>query len=271
MEQCSHVRNQTASSEQSLAALEEISATSKAIASNVDREVEALKEMEFIVNNSTQSLLDMSGAMADINASASESSEQIEKLSVLSNDIGNILVAINGISEQTSLLALNAAIEAARAGDAGRGFAVVADEIRKLAEKTNGETSKIESLVHSVQAEVKNVKTGGDLVQSKVGQGLELTEITSEYMSNISILTQKNSRDIKEIAVSSKEQSTASNEITIAISQITESSTDIETLSVENTEIAENIQLHLSDRMKKIEKMSQLAKKLKDDLEFFKH
>ncbi len=72
-----------------------------------------------------------------------------------SEDIGEIITIITGISEQTNLLALNASIEAARAGEHGKGFAVVAEEVRKLAEASSDSTGQIGGLVKEIQDKSK--------------------------------------------------------------------------------------------------------------------
>lgn len=55
--------------------------------------------------------------MGEITESVNETNQEIDKLNDISNNIGQIIISINGVAlqEQTNLLALNAAIEAARA------------------------------------------------------------------------------------------------------------------------------------------------------------
>lgn len=50
--------------------------------------------------------------------------ENVNRLSGVAKEIGQITEMITEISEQTNLLALNATIEAARSGEAGKGFNV---------------------------------------------------------------------------------------------------------------------------------------------------
>ena len=89
-------------------------------------------------------------------------------------------------------------------------------------------------------------------------------------MLKITELTNKNNEDIYEIANSSKEQGVASQEVTQAISTIADSSTDIEALCVETTDISENIKALLEDKLLLVDKLFNLAKELKNDLDYFK-
>ena len=264
-----NVRSQTASSEQSLAALEEIAATSSNMTENIKTNVDSFQNTLKIAHESYNDIETMSLNGQDISTSVSRTNSEIEKLKNLSHDIGTIVVSINSIAEQTNLLALNAAIEAARAGEAGRGFSVVADEIRKLAEQTNRETNKIEDLINKVQTEVENVRQGSSAVNEKVTTGLKLMEISKNNISKIMDLTNKNNDDIAFISNSAQEQNTASREITTAISTITNSSTEIEVLSLNTSEIAMGIKDILIDKQEMVNELNSLANELKKDLDFF--
>jgi methyl-accepting chemotaxis protein len=265
-----NVRNQTASSEESLAALEEISASTDSVNIKVSSTNTSFKETLNMANQSANGIKKMIESMMEISESTNQTNREIDALKDFSNNIGDIIVSINSIAEQTNLLALNAAIEAARAGEAGKGFAVVADEIRKLAEQTNNETGKIENLISTIQNEVDRVKQGAEEVQEKVELGLNLSKESNENIGRIIKNNIKNSDEIGDISNSVGEQALASKEITTAISEIVNNSTTIENLSSKIYDLSNKIKISLMSNQEELNSLDELIDKLQSDLQFFK-
>lgn len=265
-----YIRNQTASTEESLAGLEEIAATSQQVTENVKNTQKSSNTINSLANESSGKITLLNKNMDEINTNVDLTKNRIGQLLTLSNSIESIVVAINSLSEQTNLLALNAAIEAARAGEAGRGFAVVAEEIRKLAEKTNAETGKIEGIVKGIQGEINKVNEANSRVEVSVVEGNKLNEVVHSSIDTIMKEIEKNNLEINNITLSAEEQSIATEEITNAIGTISESSTEIEGLSIETTEISNEVVRVISESFENIENLTKLAKELKRDLEFFK-
>lgn len=265
-----NVRNQSASTQQSLAALEQINATGVNMNDNMLKTENSFKKTLGISKESQDSMNKMADSMEEIMNSVSNNNKEIEKLKGISNDIGQIITSINSVAQQTNLLALNAAIEAARAGEAGKGFAVVAEEIRKLAEQTNKETGKIENLIQTIQYDVEKVKDSSNEVQLKVGEGVDVSRFSAENITKIIDYTNENFEEIEELLISIKEQTIASSEITSAISNITNNSSEIEELSVEAVRISNKIKDVLVRKQELIEENTKLIEGLSNDLEFFK-
>ncbi|AWR85908.1 methyl-accepting chemotaxis protein [Meiothermus taiwanensis] len=142
--------------------------------------------------------------MSDIRREMQAIAENIAALAARSAEIESITRVLEDFASQTNLLALNAAFEAAGAGAAGRRFAIVAEEIRKLAEDSARETSRVNNLVQQVQADisrvvelvregVREVETGYDTANS-AGSRLEeiarLAEQSASLAQEISGLAQ---------------------------------------------------------------------------------
>ncbi len=198
-------------------ALEEISSTVNEIGgqakANADFARQAKDFSEVNLKNAdvgSQQMKRMVTAMSDINAA----SEKISK----------IIKVIDEIAFQTNLLALNAAVEAARAGKHGKGFAVVAEEVRNLAARSaqaaRETTEVIEDSLKKASAGstiaqdtaeafgkiVEGTNSVADLVQkiaSASSEQAHSVEQASVALSQVSMVTQKNTSTAEETAASS--------------------------------------------------------------------
>lgn len=121
--------------------------------------------IDTIVNLATDTARETKSASEKVKASAGRANEEKEKMNELltemehiteiSKEIGNIITDIEDIASQTNLLALNASIEAARAGEAGKGFAVVADQIGKLAADSAQSAINTRALIDKTLVEIE--------------------------------------------------------------------------------------------------------------------
>lgn len=81
----------------------------------------------------------------------------LKELEASTNQMEDVIRVITNIARKSNLLSLNASIEAARVGEAGRAFSVVAAEMKRLAEDSAQEASKIDTLLQALQAKTKQI------------------------------------------------------------------------------------------------------------------
>ena len=151
----------------------EVEEASKSLADGATEQAGVIEELnatiDTVVNLSADTAKETQSASARVKASANKANEEKEKMNDLlmemehiteiSKEIGNIITDIEDIASQTNLLSLNASIEAARAGEAGKGFAVVADQIGKLAADSAKSAVNTRDLIDKTLVEIEKGNT----------------------------------------------------------------------------------------------------------------
>ncbi|MHC1721802.1 MAG: methyl-accepting chemotaxis protein [Aminipila sp.] len=198
---------QASSVEELSATIMEISEGIKKSAQNANEASHISSESEKEVEHGNQQMAKMIGAMEEIKSA--------------SNQIGNIIKAIDDIAFQTNILALNAAVEAARAGEAGKGFAVVADEVRNLAAKSGNAAKDTTSLIETAIVAVEH--------------GTKIVDETAASLEKIVVNTKQSATVIDEISEAGNKQAEFMGQVTAGVDQI---STVVQTNSATAEETA---------------------------------
>jgi methyl-accepting chemotaxis protein len=199
----------------------------------------------------------------------SKVSEAISALAEKSKEIGDILVVINGIAEQTNMLSLNAAIEAARAGEQGKGFAVVANEVRKLAEQSEHSVKQIEDLINEVQTDIENAVKEMNKVEGDVGDQEEAMSETVKAFAGISEAVSAITENLKMVNEKSSGITKSAKEAEVTIGRVTNSIEESASATEEIVASAEEQTGAVHGILEAAETLSELAETLKGNFTNF--
>lgn len=125
----------------------------------------------------------------------------VQSLNRRSADIGELVVAVRRVADQTNLLAFNANIEAIQAGERGRRFAVVANEVRLVAEQAIGLAREIDQLSEEIDLGTRKVLEATAEIADLVNRTGELVQVTSQASQS-----QKSSADLLAGSVATLQQ-----------------------------------------------------------------
>jgi len=282
-----NVTNMSSSTQELAASMEEIAATIQQVADgstsvlenaqdiskNADDRVSVMTQIKSrvevmrteAVNNKQNTTDKIEYIEKELEQSVEESSS-VKQIQDLTNDILSI-------AGQTNLLALNASIEAARAGEAGKGFAVVAEEIRNLADNCQNTANSIQEISNVVinavgklsenatelltfvdENVMKDYDSFVDIANQYQKDTQEMAEVLqgfAEEASKMSSTMNVMNTSINDIALTIDDSANAVSSVAGDASDLVGFIMDIQTHTVANKEISENIATEVK-RFKKL-------------------
>ncbi|MGB0513243.1 MAG: methyl-accepting chemotaxis protein [Wenzhouxiangellaceae bacterium] len=236
--------------------INEMAASFDEMAKRSSESAEVAQNSVKIANRGADMVRQTISGMDQIRDQIQDTSKRIKRLGESSQEIGDIVELINGISEQTNVLALNAAIQAASAGGAGRGFAVVADEVQRLAERATNATRRIETLVQTIQSDTSEAVTSMETTTSQVVTGARTAEDAGEALESIEKVSNDLARLIQDISTQAQQQSQNAGKIARLMNSIR----DVSIQTSEGT----------SSTAKSVVSLADLVRDLRDSVSDFK-
>ena len=222
---------------------------------NIDA-VNYIREMDVSSKQTTD-------AVEQISASIAKTHESVGKIT----DAVNL---ISDISSQTNLLALNASIESARAGEAGKGFAVVAEEIKKLAEQSNEYALEIADIVNEIKIQSNDCVDMSENVREAISKEQELL---GDTMARFNVLEQEITKavsGIESIDTKTRNLINIKDVITENVSNLSAVSEENSASNEEITASLENVTDNINTISEDNKNMNDLAKGLADMVEYFR-
>lgn len=212
----------------------------------------------------------VSAQMHLITESVANTSRVIKLLDSRSQEIGNIINTISGISSQTNLLALNASIEAARVGEEGKGFAVVASEVRKLAEQSAESTKQITSLIEEIQTEIGQAVTSMDKGTVEVENGIVVAGQAGELFNHILQATKNVALQIQEVSSATEEISAGTQEMTATADDLSSTVSKTANNSIHIAQTVNEQKASLESIIDSSHKLTSMSEELQEITSFFK-
>jgi methyl-accepting chemotaxis protein len=282
-ELASSAEEMNASTEQVSSAIQEISKGSQSQAAQVEETAKIMVDISTSVDNvvkrtnaatdaakkASDSAINGKGTVKDtvtkmqgIQSVTQEAAAVIEVLGKRSEEIGEIVDVITGISDQTNLLALNAAIEAARAGEQGRGFAVVAEEVKNLAEDSREAAERIAKMIKEVQMETSKAVQSMKRGTSEAASGMAIVEMAGKAFADIAEMTVVTANEVTAIAALMAEQKDGTGRAAKSVDGVASIAEETASSAQESAASTEELTASMEDMTARAQALAEMAENL---------
>lgn len=152
--------------------------------------------------------------------------DNILVLSEHTQQIGEIIAAVNNLADQSRMLALNASVEAARAGEEGKGFAVVAMEVRNLADQNRDATVQVREILGEIQRSTNSAVMVTEEGSKGVDSGQQQVNAAGESIKELAKAIEDAALAAMQIAASTRQQTIGMDQLTNAMRTIKHATTE---------------------------------------------
>ena len=199
--------------------------SSKEASSNVQAVASAAEELAASIEEIGRRVGQTKDVVAGATKTTRIANEKVAGLHAAAEKIGNVIVLIEAVAEQTNLLALNATIEAARAGEAGKGFAVVASEVKSLANQTANATEEISEQITAIQGSTEETVKAIETIASTMAEVDEFTVSLASAVDQQSAATGDISRNVQQASKGTSDVATGMSAVNSTIAETSQSAT----------------------------------------------
>ena len=216
---------QTASAvTQTAATVEQVKQTSLVASQKAKTVADSAQMTAQVSRTGEQSVDEAINRMTRIREQMESIADSVIKLGDQSRAIGEIIMSVHDLADQSNLLAVNAAIEAANAGEHGKGFSIVAQEVKILAEQSKQATAQVRMILSEIQkatnVAVMVTEQGTKAVEAGVAQSLEAGGSIRLLAKSMADAAQA----VVQIAATSQQQALGMDQVVVAVESIREAS-----------------------------------------------
>ena len=179
-----------------------------------------------ISRSGTQAVTETVEGMELIRRRVEDIADNILVLSEHTQQIGEIIAAVNNLADQSRMLALNASVEAARAGEEGKGFAVVAMEVRNLADQNRDATIQVREILGEIQRATNAAVMVTEEGSKGVDEGQVLVNKAGGAIRDLANAIEEASTAAMQIAASTRQQTIGMDQLTDAMRTIKHATTE---------------------------------------------